>query len=264
MKKILYIAFWSILAIGLVILLGFSSKWHKNTICERYDIIIEYNDADTFLRIGNIEKEIMISGDSIIGKTLNDIQTNNIEEYLKNDPYIKNADVFSTVEGNIRIKVVQRMPLVRVINKNNSAYYIDMEGNLMPLSKKATSRVIVANGNIRDKYSATKSISINSEGKPESNSVTANLMNIFYLATYINEDIFLKTMIDQIYIKNNDEIELIPKVGNQLIEFGTIDDLELKFEKLKALYKDGFKKTGWSQYKTINLKYKNQVVCSKK
>jgi len=264
MNKIVHIGIWTVLAVGLVILLGFSSVWHKNTICEHYKVSIKYNDVDTFLRVVNIEKELISSGDSIIGKTLKEINTNDIERHLRKDPYIKDADVFSTVEGNIQINVIQRMPLVRIINKNNDAYYIDTEGSLMPLSSKATSRVLVANGNIKDSYSPSTRLSLDPEVAIERNSASDNLQNIYYLAIYINQDDFLSTMIDQIYIRSNNEIEMIPKVGNQLIIFGNINDFEVKFEKLKALYKDGFKKTGWSHYKTINLKYKNQVVCSKK
>ena len=48
-----------------------------------------------------------------------------------------------------------------------------------------------------------------------------------------------------------------------------IDDLteayEEKFEKLKMFYTEGLNKTdGWNKYSTINIKYKNQVVCTKK
>ncbi len=264
MKKILHIGTWIVLIVGLVLLLGFSSVWHKNTVCEQYLISIKYNDADTFLRVMNIEKELLSSGDSIIGKTLNEININEIEKHLMKDPYIKEADVFSTVEGNIQIDIVQRMPLVRIINKSNKAYYIDSEGSLMPLSNKATSRVLIANGNIKDTYSPSIRLSRDHKSMIEGNDASGNLQNIYSLATFIDKDKFLRSMIDQIYIRNNNEIELIPKVGNQLIIFGNIDNHELKFEKLKALYKDGFKKTGWSQYRTINLKYKNQVVCSKK
>ena len=264
MKKILHIVIWTVLTVGLFILLGFSSLRHKNIVCKHYEILIDYNNTDTFLKISDIENELLASGYSIIDKTLKEINTNKIEEHLIKDPYIKDADVFSTVEGNIQINIVQRTPLVRIINKNNNSYYIDSEGSLMPLSNKATSRVLIANGNIKDGYSASINLSGNHENMIKEDKPSDNLQNIYYLATYIDHDEFMKSVIDQIYIRKNNEIELIPKVGNQLITFGKIDDLEVKFKKLKALYKEGFRKTGWSQYKTINLKYKNQVVCSKK
>jgi cell division protein FtsQ len=47
--------------------------------------------------------------------------------------------------------------------------------------------------------------------------------------------------------------------------FGDAKDFEEKFEKLKTFYTEGLNKTdGWNKYSTINIKYKNQVVCTKK
>ena len=67
----------------------------------------------------------------------------------------------------------------------------------------------------------------------------------------------------KIYINSKDELELVPRVGGQRILFGTSENYERKFLKLYALYEQGFKKFGWNNYKTINLSYKNQVVCTK-
>jgi len=71
-------------------------------------------------------------------------------------------------------------------------------------------------------------------------------------------------MIEQLYINKKSEFELIPKIGNHTILFGDIKEMKDKFEKLIAFYKQGISKSGWNKYKTINLKFKNQVVCTKK
>ncbi|RLD54531.1 MAG: cell division protein FtsQ, partial [Bacteroidetes bacterium] len=84
------------------------------------------------------------------------------------------------------------------------------------------------------------------------------------LAFYINDDEFLKAQIEQIYVTESKEFELIPKVGRQLILFGGIENMEKKFNNLIAFYKKGMKNNGWTKYKTINLKFENQVVCAKK
>jgi cell division protein FtsQ len=84
------------------------------------------------------------------------------------------------------------------------------------------------------------------------------------LAAYINSDPFLKSQIIQLYIKENKEIELIPRVGNHNILLGKINGYEEKFKKLKLFYSEGVKQTGWNNYKEINLKFKDQIVCVKK
>jgi cell division protein FtsQ len=95
------------------------------------------------------------------------------------------------------------------------------------------------------------------------NKTDTMLMDINKLSGYIYHDKFWRAQIEQIYVKK-DNFELIPRVGTQIIEFGDISNYEYKFKKLKALYEQGFSKVGWNKYKTINLKYNNQIICTKK
>jgi cell division protein FtsQ len=81
---------------------------------------------------------------------------------------------------------------------------------------------------------------------------------------YISEDKFLSSQIVQIYYNGSGDFELIPRVGAHQIIFGDIKDYQLKFMKLKVLYEEGLKYEGWNKYVMINLKYKNQVICTKR
>ena len=56
------------------------------------------------------------------------------------------------------------------------------------------------------------------------------------------------------------EIELIPRVGNQRILLGDADSLDNKFRNLYIFYKQALPRAGWGTYRTINIKYANQVV----
>ena len=89
------------------------------------------------------------------------------------------------------------------------------------------------------------------------------MINLYKLSTYITEDKFLKSQIEQIYVDPNGEFELIPRIGNHIILVGGAENLEDKFERLFVFYKYGLSKTGWSKYNIINIKFKNQIVCSK-
>ena len=85
------------------------------------------------------------------------------------------------------------------------------------------------------------------------------------MANYIKNDTLLNSLITQAYINKEREIELYPAIGNQKILFGSGTDIADKFEKLKIFYTQGLNSVnGWDRYSTINLKYKNQVVCIKK
>ena len=90
------------------------------------------------------------------------------------------------------------------------------------------------------------------------------LKDIYYLVEYINDDSFWSAQIDQIYVDNNDEIDLIPRVGNQLIHLGSIENLEGKLRNLAELYDKVLPEVGWNKYSMINLEYKDQIVCKKR
>ena len=83
------------------------------------------------------------------------------------------------------------------------------------------------------------------------------------LARYINKDDFWSAQIEQLYVNENGDIELIPRVGNQKIIFGDATQMKEKFNKLFILYTKGFDKTGWNNYSAINLKFNDQVVCTR-
>jgi cell division protein FtsQ len=85
------------------------------------------------------------------------------------------------------------------------------------------------------------------------------------MAKYINADDFWRSQIHQIYVNDNDDMEIVPLVGDQRIIFGDTTSMEEKFKKLLTFYQEGLNTTGWwNKYSTINLKFKNQIVCTKK
>ncbi|MDE5636598.1 MAG: hypothetical protein K2J51_04510 [Alistipes sp.] len=62
------------------------------------------------------------------------------------------------------------------------------------------------------------------------------------------------------------EVELVPRSGRFVVLFGRIGTKEENREKLDRLsefYRKGLGSIGWDEYRTINVKYKGQVVCAK-
>lgn len=135
----------------------------------------------------------------------------------------------------------------------------------MPLSDKYTARVIVATGNIIEPYAIRHTLSVDDITKNKTYASLSVLDDIYTVATYINKDSILSNLIHQINITNENELELYPSIGDHKIVFGSVENIEDKFNKLKLFYKEGLNKTdGWNKYAIVNIKYKNQVVCTKK
>jgi cell division protein FtsQ len=81
---------------------------------------------------------------------------------------------------------------------------------------------------------------------------------------YIDDNDFWSAQIDQIYVDSNNDIDLIPRVGNQLIHIGTTENIEGKLKNLAAFYDKVLPEVGWNKYSVINLEYKDQIVCKKR
>jgi cell division protein FtsQ len=256
MKKILSISMWLILFTGLVVLVGFIETEHKKITCKAFEVEIDYGNAEALISAADISKEIYKRFDTLVGKKISEINSVKLENYICEIDFIDEADVYTTITGLMKIKLKQRNPIVRVMNSFGQSYYIGESGKLIPVNSGYSSRVPVASGNIAVRYSDTLNLRLST--------TKSELKNLYGLSTYIYNDVFLRAQIEQIYVTKAYEFELVPKVGRHLILFGDITNMEAKFDKLKIFYEKGMKKAGWNTYKTINLKFENQVICEKK
>ena len=223
-------------AISLLIsMIYLSFKFKDKIYCSLSDITIK-SDKNLFVTndlIVSYLEENMLNPDSI---KLNEFSFTKIENLLINHPSIKKAMVYSDWYGNVSIHVEQRKPIVRIQNKKEG-YYLDEDGLRMPLSNNFTARMLLVTGNIA--------------------SVIED--ELFLITNRIYNDEFLKKLIVQIDVTDS-ELLLMTRIGER-IEFGQINYINEKFKKLMLYYQKG--NTQNKEYTKLNLKYKNQIVCTK-
>lgn len=249
------------MCVGVFILLGFISREKEAIRCSGLEINIDRSDNNYFIQEEEVKEMFFNMGYGVDNQLLGNVDTRKIEQQVYNNSSALKAEVYTTVDGKVKIDIRQRRPVLRVFNESGESFYIDEEGWLMPLSSKFTSRVPVANGFIKDTYTLRYKSSLMDE-KPE-DTLRDVLRELFLLTKYIGKNEFWKAQITQLFVNGDSEIELIPRVGNHTILFGDISDMDEKFEKLMIFYKEGLKRTGWNDYSHINLKFKDQVVCRK-
>ncbi len=224
----------------------------KNAVCKDVEVIIESDEEKSFVtqkEIFNLLKKEQIN---LMGTEMAAINIAELESVVAIHPTIAKVDAYKTFGGKVRIEVEQRKPVLRIINNQNVSVYLDQHGKMMPVSRNYTAHVLVVTGYVK----IPKTISNQMEHSQQ-------IADLFELASYILDDELLKAQIEHIYVESNGELKMIPRVGSQVIYFGDYSEYDRKFNMLKALYEQGFKKYGWTKYKAINLKYKNQVVCTK-
>ncbi|MBL4576823.1 MAG: hypothetical protein JKX74_00035 [Flavobacteriales bacterium] len=225
----------------LFIVMGFAGKEQKNTLCESIMIEIDESDDCYFIAQDDVLMMFKREGIEIIGKPLSAIDFQLLENVLYTDPFVKDAQVYATISGELRMEITQNRPVMRILSKEVGNFYLDQNGERLPLSNNYSARVIVANGYIKSDM----------------------LEDLFLLATFVNKNQFWKSQIQQIYVAWPREIQLIPRVGRHKILLGDVSDLDEKFNNLLSFYKYGLNNVGWDKYKSVDLRFKKQVVCKK-
>ena len=188
---------------------------------------------------------------------LKDIDISLIEESLAKNPWIDNIDAYTDIDGNLIVNIKESIPVLRVFNQNGNSFFLDNNGKLLPLSKKYTPRLLVANGYIKTNPLKGHNYINDTVYKKD------DLKKLLFITRKLNRYPFLKSLISEIYLNSKNEFDLIPIVGNQTIKLGDTVNITHKLENLIIFYKKSLVYDGWDKYKTVNLKYRNQIVCTK-
>jgi cell division protein FtsQ len=250
MRKIIRIGMWILIAAWFAVVMGFVSGEADKVICTNIEVVFPDTANSRFVTREDIRRMLEESPLELQGYPLSGINTRRLEAVLEKNPYVKNAEVSKDISGRLEAIVSQREPLIRVMPGGRGGFYLDRDGRIMPLSDRYTPLILLATGNIP---------------YPGENGETAGkLEELYHFARAIAEHPFWKDQIVQIYVNEAGEYELIPRVGAHQILLGGMDHWEQKLRNLELLYRQGFSRYGWNTYEKINLKYTNQVICTKR
>ena len=242
MNRIKKIIGFSILGTYIVAMTSFVNVTYNQRHCSGIDIIIKDSLRTHFVQNTDIEKVIADGKYDLDKKRPNEISLHEIENSIEKHPSIKDCDCYFLANSAMCIVVTQRRPIARIMTHKQN-FYIDDRGEQMPISNFYTAHVPIITGNVKTEIIKT---------------------DLFKIIEQINSDSFWNAQIVQIVVEPNSEYTLIPRAGRQRIELGSAENLDIKFQSLKALYLQVFNNNSWNKYKTISLKYDGQVVCTKK
>jgi cell division protein FtsQ len=241
---------WIVFLSGIVILMGFIDIKKNEVKCKDVKILIP--GADNFIEREEIDAILRQGQGELIGSNLEQLNIHKIEQTIKVNPYIAFVKVYADMDGVVYVEIKQRQPILRIINAGGQDFYVDSKGLKIPMSPNFTANVLVATGNILEGFS----------GRVDT-LLTPLAKDLYKTALYIKKDTLWDAQIEQVFVDEKNDIEFIPRVGNQRIILGNADSLNVKMTNLLAFYKQAMPKVGWNTYKTINLKYTNQIVCEK-
>ena len=232
----------------LVATMAFTSLENKNNICSKIEV--NFESSNTVRTAENDIIEIIKTIDNqIIGRPMRQMNAEEFEKEIEKLKAIEKAEVYKVMirdstsfKGVLSVKIKHREPFVRVMSTGGN-YYLDKTGNKFPVSINYTANVLTVTGTINDDVAVNKLIPF---------------------IMYVEGNDFWKAQIQQIHVESDGDAILIPLVGDQLIELGSFDNYENKLRNMRAFYEQVLAKNNWDKYKTVSVKYNNQVIAKKR
>ena len=243
LKKIINILLAALLLVYLVFSVAFiNPKVDLDKECSNVQIKIMETTGASYLSVPQVETMLGKADIQLKGQKMSEIHAAAIEKTLEENKLIKNAEVYKTIDGTVMMRIYQRTPILRVISEKGN-YYVDTEGQIMPIPPNYAAYVPLATGAISNEYA---------------------MKQLYDFADFLRKNKSWNEQIAQIHVLPNLDVELTPRKGTHTIVLGKIENYRENLDKLALFYEKGLDRVGWNRYSRINLKYKNQVVCTKR
>ncbi len=259
MKGIINITIWIISIAGLTVLYGFARESYRSSIIQDMKVSIVRPEFRGFLDENLILNTIYNQADSIVGRQVKHINTHNINTILNKIPWVSSNQICISLDGTLHLYISERQAFLRIFSQKGESFYIDQQGFIFPKSTSFTSRVRIVSGYLH-LPSQQKLITSHIQ---DSILIDSRLHELYTLEHKLRENHFLDALVDQIYINSLGDIELVPKIGKATVLLGNMEMLELKLSNMSHYYKTSASKPEMLDYRTINLKFRNQIVCIK-
>jgi len=242
-KKLLIFLLLIVLAVYLVVASTFLNHKSNEAICEAVDLVV--TDSIDYGFISNKDILNLLNSQKIspVGLKINEINTNEMEEIISKQPFVESVDCYKTPGNKIGIKIRQRVPLLRVMANNGENYYVDQKGETMPVPTGSTAYVPIITGNVSKDFAKKE---------------------LYAFGLFLRDNSLWNAQIEQINVTAQKELELIPRVGENVIFLGKPENYEEKLDRLKTFYEKGLNKVGWNKYSRISLEFNNQIICTKR
>jgi cell division protein FtsQ len=213
------------------------------------EVVIRYGDTPQLVGSQTVVDTVLRSMPNLLQLSVKNVDCKRVASVARRVPFLTQVSASVSVGGKVVVRAGQRRPIARLYYGTRE-FYIDRDGVLFPPSALGFCDVLVAGG------SFTEPLRLDS--------LNAQATAIWKLACFLDDEDDYRDLIDQIFIERDGNMMMVPKVGDHVIELGAVDDLDNKFSNLLTFYRKGMPRAGWNTYSKISLKFKGQVVCTKK
>jgi cell division protein FtsQ len=265
LKIALNVVGWVVLPACLIASTHYVRRRQAGQLCTGVEIVVRDSLRTGFMTSRSIRSLLEQNGLKPTGEPLREVDLPQIERLIAAQPHVRQVDVFTSLDGVVRIEVEQHTPVLRVQSENGYRFCLSADGRVMPLrSTSVPLDVPIVTGLPTFPFGTEFAGKIpepeGDEKKSDKNAIFCR--NLINFVEFLKKDPFWGDQVVQIDIVPENEVELIPRVGAGIIRLGDLEGYEEKLDKLFRFYRQGLTYEGWNKYSVIDIRFRDQVVCT--
>ena len=247
----------TLLAACMIVAVCAGSRSRQSLRCTGLEIAVLDSMRNSFVSKADVKGYIDKEYGRYEGVAVDSINLTRIEDIVDGRSAVLKSQAYITRDGILHVTVTQRKPVVR-FQKSTGGFYADAEGFIFPLQRTYASHVQIIDGNIP--------LAANSgyKGAIEDPKEKEWFESMMKVVNYIENSRLWRDKIVQISVNEKMDLILIPREGNEQFHFGQPIEIAEKFRKMEKYYTHITPVKGANHYKTVDLKYKGQIICRQK
>jgi len=224
----------SVLGIGTYLII----RQPDNRTCQKLDIRIADQKERQYTNEAEIAGMLLRQGLHPVGKALQDIDTQPIEDAVRQHEMVRTAECYKTQSGDVRIELTQRIPLLRVVTPTET-YYIDTDRRQMPARANIDMDILTASGHVGLRMAQQE---------------------LADFAVELQKAPYWKERITRIEVHEGKQIVLRQHDNEPRILLGSLENHQQKLRRLRTFIQQTDTNMGIPTYREFDLRYKEQVI----
>lgn len=244
----LFVAFACLLGLGAVAVFAAVRQANRPVEGVVVNIADEFNNY--FISERGVTALLTRSGqEPVLGTRPEGAKLRELENRLRAHAFVKEAQVYRDLSGNLHADVRQNRPIARLVHADARLdTYVDAEGRRLPLSPLYTARVATV---------------ARAGGLPLPATFFQDSTGRRYLEflRYVDGHPFWRAQVAEVFVEPDGKLSFTQQIGDQRIEFGPPEAVADKFAKLMVFYRQIPSVLGWDTYHRVNVEYQDQIIC---
>ena len=240
------------------VLLGMSSKARRIKTCTgRQSIQVTVTDSmeRRFVAKEDVERWLDTEYRAWAGLQLDSVDLYRIEKIISSHSAVKTCEAWLTDDGALHVRLSQRQPVVRFQDGGNG-FYADESAFIFPLQARGSVAVPIVDGALPIK------VERGFKGELTERAQKEWVEKIVTMAAFISSSPW-KDIVSQIHVDDNGDLTIYPSTGKEKFIFGSPTRVEEKFGLMEKYYKSIVPAKGEGHYRSVDVRYKGQIVCKK-